>query len=79
MTLGFEESGSLGVPSITLPSRQFPGLLCFGAGFFNLILGVTLIVSSSLADAGNNINNVFLDYNVYSINTFDRDCPHGKL
>jgi hypothetical protein len=44
-------------PSITLPSRQLPGLLCFGAGFFSLIvlfilsfasfLGATLIVSSS--------------------------------
>jgi hypothetical protein len=44
-------------PSITLPSRQFPGLLCFGAGFFNLnvlaglslasFFGATLIVSSS--------------------------------
>jgi hypothetical protein len=42
-------------PSITLPSRQFPGLLCFGALFFNLIafslpsffVGATLIVVSS--------------------------------
>jgi hypothetical protein len=44
-------------PSITLPSLQFPGLLCFGAGAFNLILpaglsfeaflGATLMVESS--------------------------------
>jgi hypothetical protein len=45
------------LPSITLPSRQLPGLLCFGAGFFSLIvpfdfslasfLGATLMVDSS--------------------------------
>ena len=42
-------------PSITLPSRQLPGLLCFGALFFNLMLfslpsflvAATLIVDSS--------------------------------
>lgn len=44
-------------PSITLPSRQFPGLFCFGAGVFSLIfpaglsfatfLGATLMVESS--------------------------------
>lgn len=27
----------VGIPSITLPSFQFPGLLCFGGGFLNLI------------------------------------------
>jgi hypothetical protein len=48
----------VGVPSITLPSRQFPGLLCFGAGFFSLsvpfglslgsfLVGATLMVDSS--------------------------------
>lgn len=47
----------LDLPSITLPSRQLPGLLCFGAGFFSLIvvwglsfvsfLGATLMVDSS--------------------------------
>jgi hypothetical protein len=44
-------------PSMTLPSRQFPGLFCFGAGVFSLIfpaglsfatfLGATLMVESS--------------------------------
>jgi len=52
-----------GPPSTTLPSRQFPGLLCFGGGFLSLMvpvglslvsfLGATLIVdSSSLATEG---------------------------
>jgi hypothetical protein len=50
------EKDVIDLPSITLPSRQFPGLLCFGAGFFNLILGATLIVSSSLAAADRGIN-----------------------
>jgi len=30
-------SSGVGIPSITLPSFQFPGLLCFGGGFLNLI------------------------------------------
>ena len=49
------ESIAQNIPSITLPSRQFPGLFCFGALFFNLrafslpsfFVGATLIVDSS--------------------------------
>lgn len=61
------ESG--GPPSTTLPSRQFPGLLCFGGGFLSLMvplglslvsfLGATLIVdSSSLATEAGTVSDL---------------------
>jgi len=61
------------IPSITLPSRQFPGLLCFGAGFFNLIVpfglsfdsffGATLIVDSSSLGADKKLVGLFIRKN----------------
>lgn len=67
------------IPSITLPSRQLPGLLCFGAGFFSLILGATLIVSSSLAAADKEVRRCPSWSKLGSINTFDVPRWHGFL
>lgn len=66
-------------PSTTLPSLQFPGLLCFGAGLFNLIvpfgrisfLGVTFTVVSSSEPTGA-LESAIAPINIYSSYTISQ-------